>query len=404
MHSNFVESSFTASDTVEGYLAPTDPHKSERIAPFAIVTFIVAIIALIIEIYLVRGVLNEAISLTFAIACHVIVSALCFIAAVFLRPFPTNQLFMMALALGTFAAGPFGAGGVITCCLLTLWYRQLSTPFTEWFQSIFPSLDLSHPEQVYDDIRTGRDEAPQVYEVESFMDVMRYGTDDQKRRALTKITTAFTPGFAPVLQTALADESNMIRVQAATALSIIENKFEERLIRLQQLHEARPNDPEVIIALANFYDDYSFANVLDHERELENQERARDLYEQHMRSHDSTLPILSRYGRLMLRMGDVNTATHTFEQALSIEPSANSISWLAECYFKQRRTDDLRGLARTVNDQYPEAWGDMLATVRESLEGWLPAGTRRVVTGTANDNRGPGTQVHSSTADGGSHG
>lgn len=363
---------FIASPTVEEFLKPEDPHESERIASFSLPAFIITIIAFIIEAVLLNAMVSGSIGVALALLIHLIVSAVIFVLAVVLRPLPAARLHLMTLLLLLVPTSALGAAGAILCQLLTLIHAMFSTPFKEWFQSIFPSVDLNKPEQLYDDLRTGRDEAPRNYEVESFMDVMRYGTDDQKRRALSKVTMYFSPGFAPVLQYALADKSNMIRVQAATATSIIESRFEARLMELTNLLKRYPDHPEVILAVAEFYDDFSFTKILDSEREMENQNQAKALYEKCLEKDPNNPELIQRYGRLLLRLGHTEEATNRFEQLFNMHASASGVAWLVECYYRAGRFVSLRQLAASIMAQHGELYDSLYEPVRDALGSWAP--------------------------------
>lgn len=363
---------FVASPTVEALLAPEDPHESERIASFSLPAFIIAIVVFLIEAILLNAVVVESIGVALALFIHLIISAVVFVLAVLLRPLPAARLNLMMLLLLFVPTSALGAAGAVICQILTAIHARFSTPFSEWFQSIFPRMALNKPEQLYDDLRTGRDEAPRNYEVESFMDVMRYGTDNQKRRALSKVTTFFSPGFAPVLRYGLADKSNMIRVQAATASSIIESRFESRLMQLTKLYQKRPEHPDVIRALADFYDDFSFTHILDSEREEENQKQAKALYEKCLEKDPNDVDVIQRYARLLLRLGHTADATEQFERLFNMDANASGVAWLVECYYRAGRFASLRQLAADIMVHHLELYDSLYTPVKDALASWSP--------------------------------
>lgn len=364
-----MQNNFLASPLVESYLAPPDPHEAERIRPFGVLTLVLALITLLLEACGLWALVNGHIGLGLAVFFHLMLCGALCLAYVFTVVLPADRLFMVLLILTTATLGAAGAAGVVLCLLLALWYSSVSTPFSEWFSTIFPSVVMTSAERLDEDLRTGRDEAAKRYDVEPFLDVLRYGNDDQKRRAISKITSNFTPGFAPALQRALADESNMIRVQAATAISIIENRFQQRMMKLSRLYQQHRKEPEVILALANFHDDYSFTGILDEEREEENRKRAVELYVEYLEKRPEDGVTRTRYGRLLLRMGQTDKAIDAFREALANQRTPTRVSWLAEGYFRAQRFAELRILSREIA-QYPEILEKMEDSVRASLLSW----------------------------------
>jgi hypothetical protein len=358
--------------SVDHYLAPPDPHVEQKIEGFALLTFIVAIVALIVEGWVVYAVIQDVIGLGTGLLLHFVVSGLLVLCYVLFTPLESNHLFMGLLMIMVFPLGPIGAAGAILAMLLWLWFSLFAAPFAEWFQTIFPSPVISAPEAIDEDLRTGRDESAKAYDVEPFMDVIRYGTDDQKRRALGKITSFFSAGFAPALRLALRDESNMIRVQAATAISIIENRFQTKLMKLEKVYEKYgKDDPAAIVALANFHDDYSFTGILDEARERSNRKDAKRLYEEYLHKVPEDGVTRTRYGRLLLRLGELQDAIRQFEKATQEHVTATRVAWLAEAYYRIGDYDNLRGLAVNLNANYSEILGTMERSVHDSLMSWL---------------------------------
>ena len=135
-----------------------------------------------------------------------------------------------------------GSIGTLFTLILSVFYLRFRTSFEEWYQSIFPRPELSGPEQIAEEIEIGRDEHPVDYTVMSFMDVMEIGSEQQKRDALSKMTASFSPVFSKSFKRALSDDSSAIRVQAATAITRIENKFHDRLLKIENLYRDHPNN------------------------------------------------------------------------------------------------------------------------------------------------------------------
>lgn len=316
--------------------------------------------------------IQDIIGLGTGLLLHFVISGLMVLGYVLFTPLASNHLFMGLLMITVFPLGPIGAAGTAIAMLLWLWFCLFSAPFAEWFQTIFPSPVITQSESMDEDLRTGRDEAAKHYDVESFMDVIRYGTDDQKRRAISKITSFFSPGFASALRLALRDESNMIRVQAATAISIIENRFQTKLMKLEKVYERHYREnPATIVALANFHDDYSFTGILDEGRERSNRNDARRLYEEYLKEVPQDGVIRTRYGRLLLRLGELQSAIKEFEQAASEQLTSTRAAWLAEAYFRIGHYDKLRDFAANLYREHHEVLETMDRSVHDGLTSWM---------------------------------
>lgn len=367
-----MQSKFSVPSLVDHYLAPEDPHETRRIAGFPLLACIAAVVALVVEGWMVYALVQGHIGLATAFFIHAVVCGLLILGYVLFTPLANNHLFMGLLMLATIPLGPIGAAGALASMLLWMWFSLFSAPFSEWFQTIFPSPVITAPEAIDEDLRTGRDEAAKQYDVEPFMDVIRYGNDDQKRRALGKITSFFSPGFAPVLRLALQDESNMIRVQAATAISMIENRFQSKLMQLENVYKQyHKDDPVTVLALANYLDDYAFTGILDDARERSNRHNAKHLYEEYLIAEPNDGVTRTRYGRLLLRLGEYQTAIRQFEKALDERLSPTRSAWLAEAYFRSGDYDSLRSLAAMLHRDYADMLPQMEQSVQHSLASWL---------------------------------
>ena len=60
------------------------------------------------------------------------------------------------------------------------------------------------------------------------LDVVQFGSLVEKRRALTQIGRYFKPEFIPALQTSLQDSSNLVRVHAASIITLIRGRLISR--------------------------------------------------------------------------------------------------------------------------------------------------------------------------------
>src|SRR3546814_9387486 len=77
-------------------------------------------------------------------------------------------------------------------------------------------------------IASGRSANQTLSGIDSFTDVMRYGTIEQKRAVLMLLARRFRPEFAPALKLALPHANPAIRVPPPTATAEIESGFTDR--------------------------------------------------------------------------------------------------------------------------------------------------------------------------------
>jgi len=73
-------------------------------------------------------------------------------------------------------------------------------------------------------------------------DIMRWGTLEEKQRALNQIVRNFSAEFLPAMQVALNDGNTLVRVQAASTMATLETRFVEKELNLRACYEKTPTD------------------------------------------------------------------------------------------------------------------------------------------------------------------
>jgi hypothetical protein len=254
-----------------------------------------------------------------------------------------NVQHLALLAIVSSTTGVLGVAGALLGFLLTVIFRGKSYHFREWYQTMFPTDTLSEAQSVYDSILEGLDENPSRYSVIPFTDVMRLGSEGQKRRALAKMTSRFHPRFAPAFKLALADEHHTIRVQAATAVAKIEREFTAKLERIELARTKQPGNALLTLALAKFYDDYAFTGILDTELERVNRDRAVQTYRSYLQQDPNSNEAWIAIGRLLHRSGQLEEASEWFRSALDRGIRNESmVLWYFECLFRLGNYRELR--------------------------------------------------------------
>jgi hypothetical protein len=332
--------------TIEDFFAQADVHDASREQSGGVLTCVVALVLFVVEALIVYWATYEKLSVEFALALHGIVVISLFIYSRVLLKRGSENRFALLLFMATSTTGPYGAAGVMLAIITFLIFIRRSQPFDDWFASIFPAQKISHAQRIYDDIMVGRDESSKSYSVIPFLDVLSFGSELQKRQALAKMTSSFHPNFAPAFKKALSDNSNTIRVQAATAITKIENAFMDRLMKLARVKDQFPKEPVVVKALADHYDNYAYTGLLDADREATNRRRALEHYQEYMNLEPHDLDVRTHIGRLLMRNKDYASACEWFKNAIDTGHVSQSITeWYAEALFNCGRFAELRRMS-----------------------------------------------------------
>ncbi len=359
---------------VEDILTPEDVHDAQRISAASSANGLFVLLALVlvllhgINLYLFLGTkLWPVIPLLIHLGISAVVAGIAY--AEYRKGMDAQHLALLAIVSSV--TGIFGAVGALIGFLSTLIFRARSHRFSEWYATIFPTDVTSDPQMIYDSIMEGLDENPSHYSVMPFNDVMRLGSENQKRRALAKMTSRFSPRFAHAFKVALADKNNTIRVQAATAIAKVEREFANKLVRIEQARAASPNNPTLTLALAKFYDDYAFTGVLDGELEKLNRERATSAYKTYLQQDPNSSEAWIAVGRLLFRNRQWEEAAEWFRHALDRGLKENSmVLWYFECLFRLGQHRDLRR-AILENGRGIIAQEDLPREVREAVNLWM---------------------------------
>ncbi len=341
-----------AYDTVEEYFRPEDLHEREKVEHSdEIITLIISIIWTCLHALNSYWLFWGHISLSLAVIIHF---ALFIIATLITWSFAKlgrDIRYGYVLSVSTLASGVFGAFGMVICCVTSLYYNMVAQPFSLWYQTIFPKEVLTHEEEIYELIETGKDEGAKIYNVVPFIDVITLGTEAQKRRALSRMTDHFNPTFAPAYKKALQDESNAIRVQAASSITKIENQFSSMLMKIEQLEKKHPNDMKIKLGLARYYDSYAFTGLLDDAREEENQIKALEKYREYLEGRPEDIEARIEAGRLLLRTGEYEQVLELFNDCIEAGYGNDTLKlWMVEALFEAGRFKELRRIAPECQD------------------------------------------------------
>jgi tetratricopeptide (TPR) repeat protein len=359
---------------VDDALAPEDVHDANRVSAATATNglfIVLALILIILHAFNLYLFLGTSMWPVIPLLIHLVISAVVALIAYaqYRKGMDVQHLSLLAIVSAT--TGIFGAVGALFGFIVTVLFGSRSHHFSEWYETIFPTDTISEPQTIYDSITEGLDENPSIYDVMPFNDVMRLGSENQKRRALAKMTSRFSPRFAPAFKSALSDSNNTIRVQAATAIAKVEREFTSKLERIEQARAENPNDPMLTMALAKFYDDYAFTGVLDSELEKLNRDRAIAAYKTYLQQDPNSPDAWIAVGRLLYRNQQWAEAAEWFRSALDRGWKVHTmVLWYFECLFRLGQHRELRravlefGRGIAVQDDLPN-------DVRDAVGLWM---------------------------------
>lgn len=359
---------------VEDVLAPQDIHDAGRMTKATAATGLFLVLAIIVSIlhafnlYLFIGTdMWPVIPVLIHIAISAVVAMVTY--AQYRAGLDVHHLAILAIVSST--TGLFGTLGALLGFLGTLIFSSRAMHFKDWYEGIFPTDTVTDSQHIYDSIMEGIDENPRNYGVMPFVDVMRLGSENQKRRALAKMTSRFSPRFSNAFRVALQDRSNTIRVQAATAVAKVEKEFMKKLDRIEQARTQDPKNPTLTLALAKFYDDYAFTGVLDSELEKVNRDRAINTYKSYLQQDPNSAEAWIAIGRLLYRNRQWEEAADWFRHAIDRGWKVNTMMmWYFECLFRLGRFKELR---RSLSEHGRNITGqdELPRDVREAVQLWL---------------------------------
>lgn len=281
---------------------------------------------------------------------------------------PHGRIMWHLMLIGAVAV--LGMPGAVACLagfLAYLGFARHSRPFQEWYHELFPEEQHDLAERLYDELARTAHRQGQDAEVVPFVDVIRHGKTAQKRIAIGLMSRHFRPEFSAALRLALADSENSVRIQAATAIAGVENRFLERMINLRQQLERRESKA-LLLDLARQYDRYAFCGLLDEDRERRNREDARRFFARYLELAPNDVEARVTYGRLLLKLGEREQAREWFSDTRARYGGTTRLdSWFMQTLYELRDFAALRDLARELAQGLPE---DMPSVFRETVQLW----------------------------------
>jgi tetratricopeptide (TPR) repeat protein len=278
------------------------------------------------------------------------------------------------VAVAHAALGPVGSAGAMLANALGVYFDRHATPVDEWRRTLFPEAVEDPDAKLWALVDLRNTDRPTA--IAPFVDVIEHGALAQKQAVVALIAKHFRPAFAPALRRALQDPQNAVRVQAATAVSLIEAAATSDALTLERQRRERPDDPSVLLQLARHEDSYAFTGLLDPNREQESRGRAIEAYRAYLTQCPDDTTALHELGRLCARLGRHAEALSCFEEVVAHDDSPTARLWIMECLFHLQRFGELRQRARESAALLSGKPGALPLETEQVLKLWAPGVAR----------------------------
>ncbi len=346
------------------------PEQVARLSmPMLVISASTAVVALA-ELAVAWLLHERQIGLLAACIAHLVLCLLVAAGAWFYRPGGRRRRASVLLAVTMPVLGPFAPVGVLMTGPLYVWFRRNSSPFEEWYLSLFPDKPHDPGRQLYEQIISGRTTGGRTESLASFSDILQLGAVEQKVAVISLMARHFKPEFAPALKMALTDKDATIRVQAATAAADIEDGFLSRGIELRRAVEAAPRDFGALMALARHHDDYAYSGLLDPDRAAEERKNALAAYSEATTIDPGDEEARIAVGRLLVRSGELEKARAWLEDLIAAGlDGGDVVIWYVETLYSLGQYDRVAKTVARFRDTL-EAEAAENPAVEKVLEFW----------------------------------
>jgi thioredoxin-like negative regulator of GroEL len=242
--------------------------------------------------------------------------------------------------------GPIGFLGATLSSLVWLVTRRSSaSKLSEYYAAQARLVGHDPAEELYKNLTMGR-EKPGVYtSMAPVIDALRWGTVEEKYRALAGLARRFRTEFTPALRFALASDEPTVRIQAASMVAKIEKEFTQQWLDLRDRLARCPNDAAVRLQLAQHLDRFAHTGMLDAQRETEVRQQSAQLFREYLQVHPDSAEARVALGRLLTRLGDFRAAVDCLA---SMSDDRVAQSWYCQALYGLGRFDELRDIAEGV--------------------------------------------------------
>ena len=272
-----------------------------------------------------------------------------------------------------FFLGPMGCFIAVVCNTFNLFYsRKLKTNFSDWLFSYLYEVDSNEKDsdKIYKRIVSGQEVFADNIDTEPLLDIMSFGSLEQKQSALIKAVKNFRPQLMmPVLQMGLDDPNNAIRVQAAAGLAKIQDDFHRKYTVYERKVIENTESTEELIDFAKLCEEYSASQLLNSERKAAVIKESIKLYERCVTLSPDNKDLKISLIRMLMISGETNRANELLGEVLPLvkNPSPAVAHTLMELLFKMNRFTEMRHFANEWKTEMNKNFG---YAINEKIDLW----------------------------------
>ena len=272
-----------------------------------------------------------------------------------------------------FFLGPLGCFIAIVSNTFNLVYsRKLKVHFSDWLFNYLYAADSSEQvsDKIYNRIMTGHEIFAESIDTEPLLDVMGFGSIEQKQAALIKAVKHFRPQLMmPVIHMGLNDPINVIRIQAAAGLANIQDNFQKKYTFYERKVIEKTESPEDLVAFARLCEEYSVSKLLDSERKASVIQQSIKLYERCIGLAPDNIDLRISLIRMLIINRKNDPAYNLMTETIPLvkKPSPAVAHALMELLFKMNRFSEMRHFA---NEWRPEMDKNFGYAINEKIELW----------------------------------
>ncbi len=291
------------------------------------------------------GALPRGMSVSSVLLWHLCLLAISYSAVLWFRHRGWDLRFISVMAITGTLMGPFGFALAVLAALSYGLFAGVQLDAATLLKELMPEIDEHAIAETAHRLSSGLDRVDLDTAPTPFLDIMAFGSMEQKRSVISLALRYFSPEFTSVLHAGLHDKINGIRVLSATAMVAVEKRYYERFLQLQ--HEVRryPDDLGVLLAYANHCADFALSDILGEERAATMRHHAIDAYELLMQGNEASLDIACQLARLYLVDDKAEASLKVLEPYIT-RNSHHLVSLYCQGLFQLHRYDDLRAFAR----------------------------------------------------------
>jgi hypothetical protein len=250
---------------------------------------------------------------------------------------------MAALTLvSTAILGPLGYfGAAFSAISRQIFGGACSRQLDDFFLWLSGEVKPDAAAELYRDLILGREQPGRQMINTTIVDLLRWGTPDEKYKMMATLARSFRPELAPALRFALTSSDPTIRIQAAALVAKIEKQFTQRWVALRSQVNDNPHEPERYFALARHLDEYAYTGILDPLRERGIRVEAAGFFRTYLATENGDRDARLFLGRLLTRLGEYSDAVSCLEPVLDDERAR---SWYCQSLYGLGHFDRLRQL------------------------------------------------------------